>query len=84
MESLDNVYKAVESRSFNITNLINEMCTHISRGRRSEARTIFMEQLRVPLSRPDVETALLPLLKEEYTHLKHIERFNPTVEIIII
>ena len=84
MNSLDSIYKAAETRSFYLTDIIVRMCDLIHRGNLCDARTIFQEEFRIPSNRPDATEAILPVTRSEYSHLKHIDRYNPEVNIFIM
>jgi len=83
VNSLDNIYEAVDTRSFNITDIIFHMCQNIHKGQLSKARTIIQEEIRIPLNRPDAKMAVLPITEAEYKYLRHIERYNPEVTMLI-
>ena len=77
---MDIIQKAVETRSFNITDSVHELVRCAKKGKLSEAREIIQD-----MKPPDgYNEACLPVTRYEYPSVRLVIRHNPSVVLIII
>lgn len=77
---MNSLQKAIESRSFNITDSVHKIIRLTGKGNLVEAREE-MQDMRPPKGH---SKAVLPITQDEYKSIKLVARHNPSVCVFVM
>ena len=73
-------YQSINSRTFNIGDTVQRICTLVSKGHIQKARYIFQNEFIPPAG---YSKAVLPITSAEYEYIRSVEEYNKGVEICV-
>ena len=73
-------YQSINSRTFNINEVVQKICTLVSQGHIQKARHVFQNEFAPPVGHSE---AVLPITSAEYEYIRAVEECNKGVEIYV-
>ena len=73
-------YKSINSRTFNISDVVQKICILVSQGHIQKARHVFRNEFVPPVGHSE---AVLPITSAEYEYIRSVEEYNKGVKICV-